>query len=623
LEGRYTEEIAWLKQQLAENSSSILFARLAERYYQIDEIDEAIEVCRTGLETHDKYATAHLILAKCYFARKHYDSAEKELKKVLSSDPKYLMAHKLYGDLMTEIGWTSSVENSYKKILEVDPLDNIVQQSLTDMSETAGLGETVDTSLVEEDSSRLEPLAEPPAEELAIFEDWPVQPPAEKSDIFSAMPSPDAATVESADIDSIRESETEQPRVEEKPPVQSSVQEVEHEPWGGQSLDKSSGLDDEMLLDEEAGELEFNPEDFEIEDEKFSDILDDIFSPELEEEEETQTVLKKAAAETDTDVADEIRDEAFEEPEKYQAVSPLAAEKPEAEAIAEQEAEGEDQEIPPEFENLKEQWDDLGKGRVEEQEDEEPFDARDYQSLQLESELEEEEEDFSNFLSNIELVSEEEPEENGTEVLEESAPAPAEPETLEMEEEAEEEDLEAEESVPPIVAEEPAESEEPEAIVEEPPPVEEAEEPAPPRGEEQKPAALEEKTESDEPILPPFEELDDEEGFDEGPVFPFSPEEDDEPEFEDDLSQPFAGTEETAEEEEPLQKPGIPRPPADEPSESKEKFVTPTLGEIYAAQGQYAKAINVFELLQKKNPDNEWYRSKLEYLRKRLKEQGG
>ncbi len=54
---------------------------------------------------------------------------------------------------------------------------------------------------------------------------------------------------------------------------------------------------------------------------------------------------------------------------------------------------------------------------------------------------------------------------------------------------------------------------------------------------------------------------------------------------------------------------------------TKEKFVTPTLGEIYAAQGQYAKAISVFELLLKKNPDNEWYKTKLEYLRKRLAEE--
>jgi len=56
------------------------------------------------------------------------------------------------------------------------------------------------------------------------------------------------------------------------------------------------------------------------------------------------------------------------------------------------------------------------------------------------------------------------------------------------------------------------------------------------------------------------------------------------------------------------------------PEKKKEKIVTPTLGEIYTAQHQYSKAINVFELLLKKEPGNEMYTRKIEYLNKRLKE---
>ena len=52
----------------------------------------------------------------------------------------------------------------------------------------------------------------------------------------------------------------------------------------------------------------------------------------------------------------------------------------------------------------------------------------------------------------------------------------------------------------------------------------------------------------------------------------------------------------------------------------REKIVTPTLGEIYAAQGQYTKAIGVFELLSRKEPNNKHYRDKIEYLKKRLQE---
>ncbi len=70
-----------------------------------------------------------------------------------------------------------------------------------------------------------------------------------------------------------------------------------------------------------------------------------------------------------------------------------------------------------------------------------------------------------------------------------------------------------------------------------------------------------------------------------------------------------------------------PKPPApvekSDPGDSdkrKEKIVTPTLGEIYAAQQQYAKAIGVYEILRKKDPNNELYRQKIEYLQKKLEE---
>ncbi len=52
----------------------------------------------------------------------------------------------------------------------------------------------------------------------------------------------------------------------------------------------------------------------------------------------------------------------------------------------------------------------------------------------------------------------------------------------------------------------------------------------------------------------------------------------------------------------------------------KEKIVTPTLGEIYIAQHQYAKAIGVYEILKKVNPENEIYEKKIEFLKRKLAE---
>lgn len=54
--------------------------------------------------------------------------------------------------------------------------------------------------------------------------------------------------------------------------------------------------------------------------------------------------------------------------------------------------------------------------------------------------------------------------------------------------------------------------------------------------------------------------------------------------------------------------------------EEEERIVTPTLGEIYAAQGQFAKAIAVFEILAKKNPENTTYQDKIAFLKRKLED---
>ncbi len=82
-----------------------------------------------------------------------------------------------------------------------------------------------------------------------------------------------------------------------------------------------------------------------------------------------------------------------------------------------------------------------------------------------------------------------------------------------------------------------------------------------------------------------------------------------------------------AEEEMPVAPAPAARPAVDPASvmvkagkKKSDKIVTPTLGEIYAAQGQYSKAIDVFETLIKKSPENEFYVKKLELLRQKLDE---
>ncbi|MBN2001589.1 tetratricopeptide repeat protein, partial [candidate division KSB1 bacterium] len=234
----FTDEIAWLKGQLGKNPSSVLFARLADRYLQLEEVDRALEICRKGLAEHPNYATAHFILAKCYLAKKLYDEAEKQLKKAVSIDGKFLRAYKSYSDLMAEVGWTSSVEANLKKILEIDPLDMRIRQSL-EMLNTQEDVEFTEDSLFDDDQT----------DDFALDEE---SMPAEESSTMSHEVKPSAPEM-----------------------TPDSTEDI-----GKIATPKKHRAGYEDPSDQEK---DLNLQDFEDEEEEFSEILDDIFSPGLDE----------------------------------------------------------------------------------------------------------------------------------------------------------------------------------------------------------------------------------------------------------------------------------------------------------------------------------------------------
>lgn len=54
-----------LQEQLARNSRSPLFARLADEYLRSQRTDEALKLCLDGLQYFPDYATAHIVVARC------------------------------------------------------------------------------------------------------------------------------------------------------------------------------------------------------------------------------------------------------------------------------------------------------------------------------------------------------------------------------------------------------------------------------------------------------------------------------------------------------------------------------------------------------------------------------
>jgi tetratricopeptide (TPR) repeat protein len=522
----YTEEIETLKQRLDENPESMLFARLAERYLQLDKIDQAIDICRQGLDRHPDYASGHFVLAKCFFAQQQYDEAERGLKKAITIDPKFLKAHKLYGDLMTRIGWNKSSETSYRKILEFDPLDEVTRNLLSSIPK----GEpTLEVEI---------PLLEPEA-----------APAREVPDIIQKMEKELAANPLFEETEkSESEDKVEEPAPKEAPLSQSFFEDDNF---------VSSPIEEEELIQdlEERTDAAVATEGFEQEEMRFSEILDDLFSASILEEErreaQARNAIEKAAE----------REAGFYETEELEAARELIREDAKDAPITE--------------------------------EDPQAFAETDL--LRAEASLPE--------------ISEEKiaPQETDylarpVEAFEDKASEQAQMEPLEQEIEDEQDKTDFTK-----IADLPFSEKESFAAVDDDESFELADLDSIPEME------IEEQEANFSQFLSKFEEEESsnhENHSDEGAV-----EEQDQPEsLQATEEEPPLQSKLEAEDDDMMQGTQVDLKP-------KEKFVTPTLGEIYAAQGQYAKAINVFELLLKKHPDNDWYRTKLDYLRKRLSEE--
>ena len=126
--------IAQLESRLRDNPKSLLFAHLADLYLRDGRIDDAVHLCQEGLKHSAAYVTGHYILAKAYLAQGQNDKAEECLKTVLTHDRQFLAAHKILGDLMAREGWENKAVIHYRDLLTLDPLESEAREMLESMA---------------------------------------------------------------------------------------------------------------------------------------------------------------------------------------------------------------------------------------------------------------------------------------------------------------------------------------------------------------------------------------------------------------------------------------------------------------------------------------------------------
>ena len=97
-----------LKRRVQLDPASIAFAALAEEFRRSGRYEEAIEVCRTGLQRHPSYISAHVTLGRALLETRQYDDARRELEYVLSVAPENLAAIRGLAEIHHRQGQSSS-----------------------------------------------------------------------------------------------------------------------------------------------------------------------------------------------------------------------------------------------------------------------------------------------------------------------------------------------------------------------------------------------------------------------------------------------------------------------------------------------------------------------------------
>ncbi|MGH9200951.1 MAG: tetratricopeptide repeat protein, partial [Vicinamibacterales bacterium] len=88
-----------LRRRVEADPTSIAFAALAEEYRRLGRFQEAVDVCRRGLERHPAYLSAKVTLARALIELGQLNEAQRELDGVLQVAPENLAAIRARADV--------------------------------------------------------------------------------------------------------------------------------------------------------------------------------------------------------------------------------------------------------------------------------------------------------------------------------------------------------------------------------------------------------------------------------------------------------------------------------------------------------------------------------------------
>ncbi|MFN0150728.1 MAG: tetratricopeptide repeat protein [bacterium] len=94
-----------LRDSWESSPGSLAFVPFAEALRRRGDLEEAIQVSRSGLDSRPNHSSAHLVLGRCLFDKGDFTEAIREFEEVVSLDPKNGLALRLLGLALKGKGW--------------------------------------------------------------------------------------------------------------------------------------------------------------------------------------------------------------------------------------------------------------------------------------------------------------------------------------------------------------------------------------------------------------------------------------------------------------------------------------------------------------------------------------
>src|SRR3954465_16071492 len=129
-----SQRIEDLRRRVQKDPASIAFAQLAEECRRAGNHQEAVDVCRTGLELHPGYLSARVTLGRALIEMNDLDQALQELTVALKSPPESVAGIRGVGEIPHRRGELADALAQYRATLSLARNGPDLQQAVAEVA---------------------------------------------------------------------------------------------------------------------------------------------------------------------------------------------------------------------------------------------------------------------------------------------------------------------------------------------------------------------------------------------------------------------------------------------------------------------------------------------------------